>query len=46
MHLCEIDSEAQTLECRANNPDTFENGILHICVFVNSDNICKKPSRA
>ena len=45
--LNEVDTEAQTYGCRANNPDICANNELKgVCAFVNADCICKKPSRA
>lgn len=45
--LNEKDTETQTYGCRANNPDICANcDAPNICAFVNSDGICKKPSRA
>lgn len=41
------DSEEQTKGCRANNPDICAyNGVSGVCAFVNSDGVCKKPTRA
>ena len=45
--LHELDTEAQTYGCRANNPDICGcNGMEGICAFASQDSICKKPSRA
>lgn len=45
--LNELDTEAQTYGCRANNPDICaNNSITDICAFTSEDCICRKPSRA
>lgn len=42
-----LDTEAQTLGCRANNPDICANAYLEgVCAFVTQDGICRKPSAA
>lgn len=41
------DTETTTYGCRANNPEICgNNGMEGVCAFVNSDCICRKPSRA
>lgn len=45
--LSPLDTEFQTMGCRANNPDICgNNGLSDICVFASDDGICHKPSRA
>ena len=45
--LHEEDTESQTYGCRQNNPDICKyNGLSGVCAFVNSDHICRNPSRA
>lgn len=45
--LNDVDTEIQTLGCRANNPDICaNNGIDAICAFNSDEGICRKPSRA
>lgn len=45
--LCDLDTEAQTYGCRANNPDICGNAYLEgVCAFVTDDHICRKPSAA
>ena len=45
--LNELDTESQTVGCRANNPDICANNALPgICAFTSEDGICRKPSRA
>lgn len=44
--LCRIDTEFQTMGCRANNPDICGNNELSdVCSFSYIDGICRKPSR-
>lgn len=41
------DTETQTYGCRANNPDICKNAYMEgICALVDSDCICKQPSKA
>ena len=45
--LNKLDTESQTVGCRANNPDIWANNSLPgICAFTSEDGICHKPSRA
>ena len=45
--LNDADTETQTYGCRQNNPSICANNCMQgVCAFVNSDNICRKPSRA
>ena len=45
--LYPLDTESQTMGCRANNPDICgNNGLSGICAFASDDGICRKPSRA
>jgi len=42
--LSELDTETQTLGCRAFNPDVCKNhSTLDKCAFVRDDNICMMP---
>ena len=44
--LNEIDTWRQTYSCRATNLDIYFNNYLQdVCVFVSSDEVCKKQLR-
>ena len=45
--LTSLDTDTQTLGCRANNPNICgNNGLPDICAFVSEDGICRRPSKA